>query len=203
MLKLTNVYLFLTLTASIILSNQVLAHQKPISKDDYLIEIDNKMNVWLEEFIVPGAAIALIDNGEVILQKGYGYADVEKKIKVSSKTGFNIGSISKTVAAWGVMRLVEKGKIDLDSPAEKYLTRWHLPKSAFDINKVTIRRLLSHTAGLSLHGYPGWSPEDKLPSLEESLAGKNNGPGDVRVIMEPGTKWKYSGGWFHNTSINY
>jgi hypothetical protein len=94
------------------------------------------------------------------------------------------------------MKLVEEGKIELDSPVEKYLTRWHLPESEYDVNGVTIRRLLSHTAGLSLHGYPGWSPNDTLPSIEESLSGKNNGPGDVRIIMEPGTKWKYSGGGF-------
>jgi CubicO group peptidase (beta-lactamase class C family) len=145
---------------------------------------------------VPGAAIAIIENGEVILQKGYGYSDINKGIKVTKTTGFNIGSISKTIAAWGVMKLVQEGKIDLDAPAEQYLTRWHIPKSDFDSDKVTIRRLLSHTAGLSLHGYPGWSPKDELPTIEESLDGKNNGPGRVEIIMEPGTKWKYSGGGF-------
>ena len=150
----------------------------------------------LNDFIVPGAALAIIENGEVILQKGYGYADIEKGIRVHSKTGFNIGSISKTVAAWGIMKLVQEGKIELDAPAEKYLSRWQLPESEFDAKEVTIRRLLSHTAGLSLHGYPGWSPSDELPTIEESLNGKNNGPGRVEIIMEPGTKWKYSGGGF-------
>jgi len=56
--------------------------------------------------------------------------------------------------------------------------------------------LLNHTAGLSLHGYPGWSPNDKLSTIEESLDGKNNGLGRVEIIMEPGTKYKYSGGGF-------
>ena len=56
--------------------------------------------------------------------------------------------------------------------------------------------MLSHTAGLSLHGYPGWSPNDELPTIEESLNGKNNGPGRVEIIMEPGTKYKYSGGGY-------
>ena len=182
--------------AIMIFNHSVNAQSEPISKVDYLTELDEKIPIWLKEFIVPGTAIALIDNGEVILQKGYGYADVKNKVKINSQTGFNIGSISKTVAAWGVMKLVEEGKIDLDSPAEKYLTRWHLPKSEYDVNEVTIRRLLSHIAGLSLPGYPGWSPSDTLPTIEESLLGKNNGPGDVRIIMEPGTKWKYSGGGF-------
>lgn len=181
---------------AVIFNHSTQAQSKAVSNAEYLSELDEKIPAWLEEFIVPGAAIALIDNGEVILQKGYGLADVKNNVAVNGTTGFNIGSISKTVAAWGMMKLVEEGKIELDSPAEKYLTRWHLPETAFDVNKVTVRRLLSHTAGLSLHGYPGWSPSDTLPTIEQSLSGKNNGPGDVRIILEPGTKWKYSGGGF-------
>lgn len=164
--------------------------------EKFVSEMDQKIPQLLNDFIVPGAAIAIIENGEIILQKGYGYSNTANGKKVTKKTGFNIGSISKTIAAWGVIKLVQEGKIDLDAPAEKYLTRWHLPESEFDANKVTIRRLLSHTAGLSLHGYPGWSPKDKLPSIKESLNGKNNGPGRVEIIMDPGAKWKYSGGGF-------
>lgn len=180
----------------LILPCYAIAQSNSVSQKDYLIELDTKIPAWLDEFIVPGAAIALIEDGEIILLKGYGYADIKNNATIDTKTGFNIGSISKTVAAWGIMRLVEEGKIELDSPAEKYLTRWHLPETDYDVNKVTVRRLLSHTAGLSLHGYPGWSPSDTLPTIEQSLSGKNNGPGNVRLIMEPGTKWKYSGGGF-------
>lgn len=164
--------------------------------EQFVKELDQKIPELLNDFIVPGTAISIIENGEIILQKGYGYSNIDKGTKVTKTTGFNIGSISKTVAAWGVMKLVQEGKLDLDAPAEKYLTRWHLPESKYDVNGVTIRRLLSHTAGLSLHGYPGWSPKDELPTIEESLNGKNNGPGRVEIIMEPGTKWKYSGGGF-------
>ncbi|WP_298899111.1 serine hydrolase [uncultured Psychroserpens sp.] len=159
-------------------------------------DLDQKIPKLLQEFTVPGAAIAIIENGELVLQKAYGYADVDTKTKVTAQTGFNIGSISKTIAAWGIMKLVEEGKIDLDVPAENYLTRWKLPESEFDSKQVTVRRLLSHTAGLSLHGYPGWTPDDRLSTIEESLNGRNNGPGRVEMIMEPGTKWKYSGGGY-------
>ena len=138
------------------------------SIEQFVSEIEKKIPQLLHDFTVPGAAIAIIENGEIVLQKGYGFSDIEKEVKVNTKTGFNIGSISKTIAAWGVMKLVQEGKIDLDAPAEKYLSRWHLPESEFNSNEVTIRRLLSHTAGLSLHGYPGWSPNDKLPTIEES-----------------------------------
>jgi CubicO group peptidase (beta-lactamase class C family) len=155
-----------------------------------------KVPELLKNNMVPGAAVAIIQNGQVVFKQGYGLADVAQNKKVDIHTGFNIGSISKTVAAWGVMKLVEQGKLSLDAPIEKYLTRWHLPKTEFDAKGVTVRRLLSHTAGLSLHGYPGWGPKDKLPSIEASLSGTNNGPGKVSLIMEPGTKWKYSGGGY-------
>lgn len=186
----------LTLLLALLLSFTISAQKETKEIEHFVSELDQKIPQLLNDFSVPGTAIAIIENGEIILQKGYGYANIDKGIKVTNTTGFNIGSISKTVAAWGVMKLVQEGKINLDAPAEKYLTRWHLPKSEFDSDKVTIRRLLSHTAGLSLHGYPGWSQKDDLPTIEESLDGKNNGPGRVEIIMEPGTKWKYSGGGF-------
>lgn len=165
-------------------------------RDEFLKNIDLQIPELLLDFNVPGAAICIIDKGEIIVQKGYGLANISKGTKVNPTTGFNIGSISKTITAWGIMKLVQDGKINLDYPAEKYLTRWQLPESKYDSKKVTIRRLLSHTAGLSLHGYPGWTPYDTLPTIEESLNGKNNGPGGVKIIMEPGTQWKYSGGGY-------
>jgi CubicO group peptidase (beta-lactamase class C family) len=167
---------------------------KPSNKQ--VDQLNLKIDGWAEDFVIPGTAVAIIENGEIVLQKGYGYADVKNQIKISAQTGFNIASISKTVTAWGVMKLVEQGKLNLDSPAESYLTRWNLPESEYSTKKVTIRRLLSHTAGLSLHGYPGYAPKDTLPTLEESLSGSTNGSGDVRLIMEPGTYYQYSGGGF-------
>ncbi len=166
------------------------------STEQFVQELEKRIPQLLQDFSVPGAAIAIIENGDVVLQKGYGLADVKNREKVTIKTGFNIASISKTVAAWGVMKLVQDGKIDLDAAAEKYLSRWQLPESEFNSDEVTIRRLLSHTAGLSLHGYPGWSPSDTLPTIEQSLNGKNNGPGPVEIILKPGTQYKYSGGGY-------
>ena len=172
------------------------AQSEKINAEEFLQDIDEQIPQLLSDFNVPGAALCIIHDGKVVLQKGYGLSNVSEGTEVSTTTGFNIGSISKTVSAWGIMKLVEEGKIGLDDPAEKYLSRWKLPESEFDPDGVTIRRLLSHTAGLSLHGYPGWSPNDTLPTIEESLNGKNNGPGRVEIIMEPGTQWKYSGGGY-------
>lgn len=167
------------------------------------ISIDQLMDAiipsLLEKNNVPGMAVSIIENGTVIYEKGHGYADVANTIEISKTTGFNIGSISKLFTAWGIMNLVEDGKLDLDVPVENYLKRWKLPKSEFDHSKVTIRAILSHSAGLSVHGYPGFHPDDKLPTLEASLNGEN-GPERaneaVKVIIEPQTQFKYSGGGY-------
>ena len=164
--------------------------------DRFQASIDSMVPALLQELGTPGAAVALLRDGKVVLAKGYGWANREKRQPVTRETLFNIGSISKTHAAWGLLRLVEDGKLDLDAPVERYLTRWHLPPSAFNHDSVTLRRLLSHTAGLRLHGYPGFDPGEPLATIEESLNGKTNGSGDVRVIMEPGSKWQYSGGGY-------
>ena len=165
-------------------------------KGDFLKQLDEQVPNYLEEFIVPGAAIAIIKNGKIVVQKGFGLADVTNQAAVNEKTGFNIASISKTITAWGIMKLVEQGKLDLDSSAENYLTRWKIPKSNFNSKGVTIRRLLSHSSGLSLHGYGGFTLKDTLPTLEESLSGKTNGSGSVRLSMEPGRQYRYSGGGY-------
>ena len=160
---------------------------------------DKNIPSLLEQYNVPGMAIAVIQKGEVILEKGYGWANASNKKPINDKTGFNIGSISKTFTAWGIMNLVEEGKLDLDSPVSTYLTRWQFPSSEFDKNKVTIRSLLGHTGGVSVHGYPGFPTANHLPSLEESLNGVN-GPvradEKVELIIAPNTKFKYSGGGY-------
>jgi CubicO group peptidase (beta-lactamase class C family) len=150
----------------------------------------------MKQYKVPGAALVLVRNGEVVWSQGYGLADKARGIPVTDDTVFQAASISKAVTSWGVMRLVENGQLDLDAPVEQYLTRWHLPPSRFDASGVTIRRLLSHSAGLSAFGYPGLSPDLALPSLEESLSGNNGGAGEVQIVMEPGTQYGYSGGNF-------
>ncbi|SIO13992.1 CubicO group peptidase, beta-lactamase class C family [Parasphingorhabdus marina DSM 22363] len=120
---------------------------------------------------------------------------------VGPDTVFQVASLSKWISAWGVMALVEDGKLDLDAPVSQYLTRWQLPQGAFDNDGVTVRRLLSHTAGLDDGlGYAGFDRAADVQSLEDSLTrasdaspGKN---GVVRVASEPGSQWEYSGGGY-------
>jgi CubicO group peptidase (beta-lactamase class C family) len=120
---------------------------------------------------------------------------------VDQDTLFQVASLSKWVTAWGVMTLVESGRIDLDVPVSRYLTRWALPPSAFNNDDVTVRRLLSHTAGfVDGLGYAGFAPGTEIQSLEASLTraadaspGKD---GAVRVGTAPGSEWIYSGGGY-------
>lgn len=173
------------------------ASTRPAPRIPVLIDsLDQAVPRVLDSLRVPGAAVAVIQDGRVVLLRGYGYADLERRIPVTPRTGFSVGSISKAVAAWGVMRLVDQGRLELDAPVERYLTRWHLPPSRFDASGVTVRRLLSHTAGLSVSGYGGWDDPDSVPSLEASLSGDTHGAGAVQVISEPGTAWAYSGGGY-------
>ncbi|WP_172625665.1 serine hydrolase domain-containing protein [Chryseobacterium panacisoli] len=146
---------------------------------------------------VPGVAIAVIQNGKIVWTQCIGFADKENRKPVTPETIFNVGSVSKMVSAWGFMQLTEKGLVNLDDPVNDYLTRWKLPASQYDISKVTLRRILSHTAGLSVHGYGGSEQGTKLLSLEESLSGKTKRNGEsVRLISEPGAQWEYSGGGY-------
>ncbi len=147
-------------------------------------------------FGVAGAAVGVIDDGKVVLAKGYGMADCSAQIPVTTDTRFNIGSVSKMLAAWGVMRLVDQGIADLDAPIAESVKTWQLPSSSFDRSRVNVRRLLSHTAGLSLHGYPGFGLDEPLPTLTESLSGATNGAGAVFLISQPGTNHRYSGGGY-------
>lgn len=151
----------------------------------------------LKKYNIPGASISIIENGEIKWIGTFGYADIEEKIRINKDTVYQVASISKSVTAVGIMKLVESGLIHLDDPIEKYITRWQIPESIYDKNEVTIRRVLSHTAGLSRGGgYPGYESFDMLPSLEESLSGIGGGSQPVKLIYEPETRFFYSGGGY-------
>ena len=142
------------------------------------------------------AVMALIRDGMV-----QGVHAVSIGAAVDADTVFQTASLSKWITAWGVMALVEQGKLDLDAPVNRYLTQWTLPPSAFDNNKVTARRLLSHTAGLTDGlGYAGFAPGTPVQSLAASLtqtADVSPGrKGKVEVGIEPGVEWRYSGGGY-------
>ena len=142
-------------------------------------------------------AIALLANGQV---SGEHYAGGAAAHAVNRETVFPVASMSKWVTAVGVMQLAQQGKIDLDAPVSRYLTRWKFPASAFDLGGVTVRKLLSHTAGLTDGlGFGDYGLDERIPALEESLRAPRASGGRPAVIVvgnQPGSRWKYSGGGY-------
>jgi CubicO group peptidase (beta-lactamase class C family) len=120
---------------------------------------------------------------------------------VDRDTQFQVASLSKWVTALGVMRLVEDGKVDLDAPVSRYLNRWALPPSKFNHDGVTVRRVLSHMAGLTDGlGYGGFKPGASVQTLPQSLTRASDASpgrdGITRVGQAPGEGWVYSGGGY-------
>ncbi len=150
----------------------------------------------MKELGIPGVSIAVINNGVIEWARGYGMADSSENRKVTTKTMFQAGSISKVVAAMRTHQLVDKGLINLNSNVNDYLTSWKLPDNEFTKKeKVTTRRILNHTAGLTVWGFPGYAKGDTIPSVPEILDGIGN-TSPVRVYKEPGESWQYSGGGY-------
>lgn len=147
---------------------------------------------------VAGLSLAIIDGGRIVVAKGYGVRDLATRAPVTATTLFQAGSISKPVSALGALHLVEAGRLSLDGDVNAKLTSWKVPESPFtEIEKVTLRRLLSHSAGVTVHGFPGYDVTDPYPTLVQVLDGAppaNNRA--IRVDTTPGAIWRYSGGGF-------
>jgi len=169
--------------------------KNPGTFDTLTAQMDRMALGLLEKYRVPGAAIALVHEGEVAWAQGYGLADESVSMPVLAETVFQVASISKSITAWGVMRLVEEGRVDLDEPVEKYLTSWELPASDFDHQGVTVRRLLSHTAGLDVWNHPGILLGETQPSLVDLLSGVPDGE-TVHIRWQPGSREEYTNGGY-------
>jgi CubicO group peptidase (beta-lactamase class C family) len=146
---------------------------------------------------VPGMSVAVINNGAIEWARGYGVVEAGRNQPVTPETIFQAASISKPVAAMGALHLVEKGKLNLDEDVNLKLKSWKLPENEFTKEKkVSLRGLLNHSAGTTVHGFRGYAVNEPVPSLLEVLDGRkppaNSAP--VRVDTVPGTKSRYSGG---------
>lgn len=150
----------------------------------------------MKHYKVPGLSVAVIKDFRIHWARSYGVKDLETNEPVTTDTIFQAGSISKSVAAMVAMKKVEQGKISLDENINNKLTSWKLPDNAFtEKKKVTLRNLLSHTAGTTVHGFPGYAVSEKVPSLQQVLDGAPPAnTAAVRVDFEPGTRFRYSGG---------
>jgi CubicO group peptidase (beta-lactamase class C family) len=150
----------------------------------------------MSELHTPGASVAVIDNFEVAWVKGFGVRKAGEEAAVLPGTPFQGGSISKPVFALAVMRLCQDGRMDLDADIRTYLKSWQLPEGDGGWRpKVSLRGLLSHSAGTTVHGFPGYPPDGAWPSLQQVLDGTlpaNTLP--VFVDLIPGLQSRYSGG---------
>ncbi len=150
----------------------------------------------MAHYKVPGLSIAIVKNGAILWAKGYGIADTKTDSFVDEQTLFQAASISKPIAALAALKLVEEGKIDLDMDINQYLTSWKVPESKFtQSEKVTLRRLLTHTAGMTVHGFPGYAQTDTFPDDVAVLNGNGN-TGRIFVDTIPGAINRYSGGGY-------
>jgi CubicO group peptidase (beta-lactamase class C family) len=152
----------------------------------------------MAHYNVEGVSVAVIDNYAIHWAKGYGVLDKNTSQPVTTETLFQAGSISKPVAATAALHLVETGRLNLDEDVNLKLKSWHVPENEFTREqKVTLRRILSHGAGLTIHGFPGYSVDEPVPTLVEILDGeKPANTGAIRVDILPGTKERYSGGGY-------
>jgi CubicO group peptidase (beta-lactamase class C family) len=206
--------LFVIVSAAVLPLCQAQA-QQPVSSADTQAEISHIENGLLPSVIikgqpaaamnltdrmryyhVPGVSIAFFDHGKIQWTKAYGIADVQTGRPVTSETLFQAGSISKPIAALGALSLVRSGKLKLDENVNNELRSWQVPENEFTASqKVTLRRLLSHSGGVSVHGYSGYEVGQPLPTVVQILDGLKpaNSP-PVRVETVPGSVYSYSGG---------
>ena len=150
----------------------------------------------MKYYKVPGLSIAVIKDYKIDWAKGYGLADTIQKTKVTTETMFSAGSISKFLMAVTALKLVEEGKIGLDSPINDYLTSWKITENDYTKKTpITLRMLLSHLAGTSQTSYFGFTPAEPLPTIVEVLSGaKISQTRAVVVNSEPNKEFRYSGG---------
>ena len=154
------------------------------------------INQKMEEYKVPGVSIAIARDGKLVYAKGFGTAISKSGTEVGVNTLFQAGSISKPLAALAALKLVDEGKIDLDADVNDYLKTWKVPENKYtQKEKVTLRRLLTHTAGFTVHGFPGYKPKDDFPTTIDVLEGKGN-TDVVTLDTIPGRRWRYSGGGY-------
>ncbi|WP_461112594.1 serine hydrolase domain-containing protein [Spirosoma jeollabukense] len=161
-------------------------------------DLDDFIKKQLQKRHVPGLSIAIIQDGKIVKAKSYGFIDKNNSAPVTTATLFQAGSISKSVAAVGALYLAETGKLSLDEDVNTKLRTWKVPENEFTKEKkVTLRGLLSHTTGLTVHGFPGYDVASPMPSVVQILDGSPPAnTSAVRVDFVPGTRWRYSGGGY-------
>lgn len=148
----------------------------------------------MEKYAIAGASVAVIDKGKVTCVANLGYSDKRRKELVDAKTRFNAASIAKPLSALAALQIFKAYKLNLNVDINRYLTSWKIPANKFSQQAfVTMRNLLSHSAGVTgfrCKGYPQGTP---LPTLKQALEGEPpaNTP-KVILTAKPNTRYLYS-----------
>ena len=130
------------------------------------------LSARMKHYGVPGVSVAVIKDGRIIDAKGYGVLQAGKPETVDADTLFSAGSVSKIATAAMIMRMHDQGQVDLDAPVSEALKSWKLPESELGgSDDITLRHILSHTAGFNVHGFPDFQPGKKLPTVYDTLNG--------------------------------
>ena len=141
---------------------------------------------------VPGLAVALIENGTLVAEQAFGNARAGEALHTEHL--FQAASLAKPLTACAMLRLVEQRKVALDAPVNSLLRNWKVESDAHPVDRITLRRVLCHCAGLSTPDYPGLPPSLPVPTIRASLQGVTGKP--LTVIAPPGAGFAYSGGGY-------
>lgn len=160
--------------------------------EEFTAHLNRRIPRLMDRYDIPGVTIALVQKGKTVWVEAYGYADTATERKMTVDTPCRGESISKPITAWGIMKLVERGEVDLDRPVVEYIDNWKFPESKFSAGEITVRDLLTHSSGLPL-GTVGviYDPEEEIPSLRDKLSEQ------AVLEEEPGRSFVYS-----NTGFN-
>jgi CubicO group peptidase (beta-lactamase class C family) len=161
-------------------------------------DLDAAITASMKRHHVPAVSVAVIEGGRIAWARAYGQISTADPRPVTPGTLFQAASISKPIAALAALRLVQEGKLRLDEDVQRRLRSWKIPYTDLTTTeKVTLPRLLSHSAGLTVHGFRGYAAGEPVPTLLQVLNGEppaNSEP--VRIDLVPGSKWRYSGGGY-------
>ncbi len=145
---------------------------------------------------VPGVSIAVINDTQLEWAQGYGVREVGEPSLVTPESLFQAGSVSKPIAAVTTLRLVRTGQLDLDADVNDSLRSWKIPANGSWQPRVTLRHLLSHSSGVTVHGFPGYRRDGAIPSLTQVLRGEhpaNTPPVPTRAPVAAATLDHYAG----------
>ncbi|MDN3692420.1 serine hydrolase domain-containing protein [Chryseobacterium tructae] len=168
-------------------------------KRDYSFLTDSlNIKPQLEKYKLPGFSLVVFENYKIVYSNQVGVKSMDSKEKLDENTAFSTASIAKPITALLCHILEEKGLINLNDPIDKYLKRWHLPKSKFTENKnPTWKQFLNHTAGTSQGGFEDHYEGEAIPTITQSLLGQiPRYDKEIEFLFTPGTSFEYSGGGY-------